>query len=207
MFYSLVAGVFPQLATARIRSSLLFCDTVSTLRQDIQQPSRRTLQRHAVEIDLATMVFCRRHMLTPNKAWSAHLRIDASPQYGREYLVAELDFIPLQGLTTATTLLELARKNQVRLLQLRLLGSRAMSTPHKMAELLEMLRMESADLACTLCRVYTLLSDMGAEAGLWSVPNAPEGDTDDTHATTTNMFCRSLAISDMDHALHHATVF
>ena len=64
--------------------------------QDMQFPSRVTLQRSRLELDLATMVYSRRFILNASSQWFCHIRADSSPQGGRDFFVAEFDRLHVQ---------------------------------------------------------------------------------------------------------------
>mgnify|MGYP001818173662 CR=1 FL=1 len=47
--------------------------------------------RACCELDFASMVYARRCLFSSEQTWHVHLRVDASPQGGRDYLVVEGD--------------------------------------------------------------------------------------------------------------------
>ena len=171
----------------------------------LPNPSRATLNRSKIELDMASMVFCRRFLLTCNSDWWLHLRADASPQGGRDYFVVETDvfslspeqpFNPAANHPISKALAEGRVQVRTRLLPLQILGCRASSSVHKAKALITSLRLESADLEVSLSRTATLMFDFGAEAGIWSMPSQGLPDQ--------RLFNRSLPIADADHGLHHA---
>ena len=46
----------------------------------LPSPSRTTISRSKIELDMASMIFCRRFVLTSKADWWLHLRADASPR-------------------------------------------------------------------------------------------------------------------------------
>ena len=52
-----------------------------------------TLLSSRLELDLATMVFCRRFILNSQSQWYIHLRADSFPQGGRDYFISEYDYV------------------------------------------------------------------------------------------------------------------
>ena len=93
-----------------------------------------------------------------------------------------------------------------RLCPLQILGKRATGTAHKARSCLRMLSLE-ANVDDARVAVRSLLSDMGVESALWTLPNihvsddaSPargEGDGD-------RCFPESMPLGDMDHMLHLA---
>ena len=192
------------------------------LRQPIPVPSRWALNRARLELDFATMIFCRKHILNVHTPWFAHVRADASPQGGRDYLVCELDycsFPPECPNEHVTKLLEKGGQIRSRLLPLAIVGAKAASAAHKGKLLLSVLALESASLSETLNRTMSLLFDYGAEAGIWKLSAAHFlGESQaaasasgalvlvgDLHAELARVFPRALPLPDADHSLHHAT--
>ena len=63
-------------------------------------PSKTTLYRYRIDIDLASMLFARTHRFALKIAWFCHCRVDSSPQYGRDYFMSECDLFYPCGVRT-----------------------------------------------------------------------------------------------------------
>ena len=87
-----------------------------------------------------------------------------------------------------------------RLCPLQVLGKQATSTSYKARAALRMLALEADDVNVARSRVYSLLSDMGVESGLWTLPSLCPDDRD--HAES-RCFPNSIPLGDFDHSLHH----
>lgn len=199
------------------------------LQQQLPAPSRWALNRWRLELDFASMVFCRRYLLSVQTDWFAHIRADASPQGGRDFLVCELDrcVIPqrdaqhLSDSQRRITEVEIS----TRLLPLAIVGAKAASASHKALLLMKSLALESESLQETLRRTVTLLFDYGAESGIWKLSAAPfSGSSEPAHfhsplavvpaadphglqdGELCRLFPRALPLADGDHALHHVAV-
>ena len=61
--------------------------------QQVQLPKRLTLYEFRLSIDWACMLWAREWLLTASMDWHCHLRLDSSPQFSRNYLVGELDWV------------------------------------------------------------------------------------------------------------------
>ena len=179
----------------------------------LQTPSAMTLSRSRVELDLASMVYCRRFILTAKKDWFLHVRADASPQGGRDFFMIEADVcemsptLPFRANDPIHKLLGDGRfKIRTRLMPVQIIGCRAASAVHKAKLLLKSLALESDDLQLSLERTASLIFDYGAESGIWSMPSMPDapgfatGDSSGHH-----LFPNALPIGDCDHALHHVS--
>ncbi|CAE7327274.1 CELA2A, partial [Symbiodinium sp. CCMP2456] len=195
------------------------------LQQQLPAPSRWALNRWRLELDYASMIFCRRYLLSVDTDWFVHIRADASPQGGRDFLVCELDrcVIPqrdAQGLSDSQRITEV--EISTRLLPLAIVGAKAASASHKALLLMKSLSLESQSLQETLRRTVTLLFDYGAESGIWKLSAAPFLDSAekahfhspfavvpaaDPHGLQESELCRlfprALPLADGDHALHH----
>ena len=153
------------------------------------------------------MVYCRRFILNPTGPgnWYLHLRSDASPQAGRDYLVSEIDiasfgagefpYVALANKHAAALLGEGRMKITPRLLPLRVVGARAASGVHKGQLVLKSLGMECKDLAVAIQRDYTMMFDFGAESAIWSLPSPDDA--------ASRLFANALPFADCDHSLHH----
>lgn len=130
--------------------------------------------------------------------------MDASPQYGRDYFMAELDLVYTKGITQWN---QLGRDQLVtRLLPGQVLGARSTGLAQKTKKLLHMLSLESERLTGTLSRCCSILSDWGVESGIWRAP-AQLLDEWKHNANYDTLFGLALFIPDADHALHHAPGF
>lgn len=143
-------------------------------KQGLQVPSRMTLLRSRLELDLATMVFCRRFILNSQSQWYSHLRADSSPQGGRDYFICEYDHVKIgsaldTGKQHVSRLLESGTVTlTTRLLPLSIIGSRAASATHKGKQLLRALALDSDSLQASIARCMSLMFDFGAESGQFS---------------------------------------
>ena len=181
--------MFNRLGCACSSRSLRLCLSPALLdhlnRQGIECPSRWTLQRSRIELDLASMIYSKRYVLNSSRMWRLHLRADSSPQGGRDYFVCEYDLVQFQtddvgcwrahstnqpapslAETSVPELLQGGRiKLVTRLLPLSIIGCRAASAVHKGRHLLKALTLDSEDLRTSVGRTMTMLFDFGAEAG------------------------------------------
>lgn len=186
---------------------------------EIRAPSRWVLSRCRLEFDFASMIFARKFLFHPDLQWFIHLRADASPKGGRDFLVSEVDYcqLPAESPQHICRLLENGRI-QIRLLPLTTIGAKAASSVHKGFQLLKVLSMESADLRLSISRTMTMLFDFGAESGIWKLSSAifrPTVDGQPLNAEPEpaqpqqaqppleRLFHRALPLADCDHALHH----
>ena len=120
--------------------------------QDLTVPSKSSLYRYRIYTDLASMLFCRRTLLAAQGHFCLHVRLDASPQFGKEYLNGEADILRIvDGETTVNMLKEAASTRlKKRMLVGQIMGARATSTVHKALKLTHTLSLESECLATTL---------------------------------------------------------
>jgi hypothetical protein len=170
-------------------------------KQGITIPKKSVLYRFRVTADLCTMLFSRQYWMALKYDWRCHLRLDSSPQYGRDYLMAELDLVYTKDVTCWANLSE--QKLVTRLLVGQTLGARSTSLAHKTRKILHMLSLESERLTGTLSRCCSILSDWGVEAGIWKVPAKVLAEFREESNYDT-LFGLALFIPDGDHALHHA---
>ncbi|CAE7035200.1 unnamed protein product [Symbiodinium sp. KB8] len=170
----------------------------------LRAPTKSTLWRARTELDLASMIYARRFLLSTSKTWYLHMRADASPQAGRDYLVTEADICSFGGSHPATS--ENAHVKQLlsqgcmdircRLLPVSIVGARCASACHKGHLMLKSLALECENLQEATKRVSTLMFDYGAEAGIWSLPDPAD--------SSSRLFANALPIADCDHGIHHA---
>ena len=152
------------------------------LQQGLPHPSRVTLQRSQIELDLATMIYSRRCILNCAENWFLHLRADSSPQGGRDYFVCEIDILKVGNDSsssaspstcvanpTPASVFELLQSGHMtlttRLLPLSIIGCRAGSACHKAKQLLRALSLDSESLDTSIARTMTMMFDYGAESG------------------------------------------
>lgn len=188
------------------------------LAQRIDIPSRSTIYRHRLILDMCSMVFSRRHLLNDSGDWICHLRADASPQFGKEYFVVEIDRVDLSNVDETTLLTSMSSAVHCRLMPLQLLGQKAAKTEHKVARLHLALGADCQSVETCLNRTYSCAFDMGVEskifvspasslnaASILSVHTLPIADANaDSSPEAIGRLCpRSLPIGDADHSLHH----
>ena len=172
----------------------------------LRAPTKSTLWRARTELDLASMVYARRFLLNSSRTWHLHLRADASPQAGRDYLVTEADICSFGGGSHPYAPSENAHVKQLllsqgsmdircRLLPVSIVGARCASACHKGHLMLKSLALECENLQEATKRVSTLMFDYGAEAGIWSLPDPAD--------SSSRLFANALPIADCDHAIHH----
>jgi hypothetical protein len=140
--------------------------------------------------------------------WIGHLRCDSSPQYGKDYLVSEMDVVDMTQLSEASDrtgvpkdLLALS----TRLLVIQLVGVRAASSSRKARKLLNALSLESGSLPATIRKIRSILVDLGTESGLWVTPNFESASGGNFKQILEHLFPWALALPDADHGLHHAS--
>lgn len=68
--------------------------------QDIVVPGKSTLYLYRVDLDLASMLFARRHRFALATPWYCHCRCDSSPQFGRDYFMSECDLFYPAGVNS-----------------------------------------------------------------------------------------------------------
>ncbi len=130
----------------------------------------------------------------------APVRIDSSPQYGRDFLMAELDVLYTNNVTAWA---DIGPQQLItRLLPGQTLGARSSGLAHKTRKLVHMLALESERLNVTLTRCCSILSDWGVEAGIWRVPADIVADLQ-RECNYDTLFGLSLFLPDGDHSLHH----
>ena len=164
-------------------------------------PGASLLYDARINLDLCSMLFSRQFVLNPLAAndWVIHLRCDSSPQFGRDYLVSQIDIVQV-GLSYDDTIIT------KRLLPIQCVGSRAGSAPHKIEKLIFALSLESSDVTATADRTCSILTDYGTESLLWFTPR--EGDIAGAAAEAETsedlfLFRWNLPLPDGDHSLHH----
>ena len=132
-------------------------------------------------------------------------RTDSSPQFGKDYLMSELDIVYMSEAKSWKDL-NLNKDNLVtRLLPGQTLGSRSTTLAHKAKKVLRQLSLESELLPGTLSRCYSVMTDWGVESGLWRAPAEILSSLKEAYNYDT-LFGLSLFIPDHDHSLHHVTM-
>jgi hypothetical protein len=139
--------------------------------------------------------------------WVGHLRADSSPQYGKDYLVAEMDVVDMAQLTEASDRTAVPKDLALatRLLVIQLVGVRAASSSRKARKLLNALSLESGSLPATIRKTRSILVDLGTESGLWVTPNFESERGGNFKQILEHLFPWALALPDADHGLHHAS--
>ena len=133
-------------------------------------PSEPTIYRHRLLLDACAMLFSRLMIFNPKDCWSCHIRADSSPQFGKDYFVAEIDHVDLGKVDTTTQLRDMKNLITRRILPLQLVGSRASSAEHKSFRLTLALSADTADTFVTLGRAHSIAFDMGTESKLFVAP-------------------------------------
>jgi hypothetical protein len=118
-------------------------------------PGKSAIYDWRVDLDLASMLYARDHVFVGD--FAAHLRLDSSPQFGKDYLMGECDIV--------RCLVELdVSKIMTRLLVTQCVGVKASSTAHKYSKLGRMTSLEASNPAEFNLQVYSMLTDMGTNA-------------------------------------------
>ena len=147
------------LTTAMLHSCRMLMRPVmfQHFKQELMQsrlPQAPCLYDARITFDMCSMLWAREHLLSLKadraKPWVLHLRCDSSPQFGRDYLVLQADYIQY-GIDAASTVI------QKRLLPIQCVGSRAGSEAHKLDKLLHSLTLESEQVGVVVGRVAECL--------------------------------------------------
>ena len=171
-------------------------ELVEHFRDRVSMPKRSLLFDYRLYVDYCCMLWAREHVFASDLPdWHTHFRLDSSPQFGRNYLVGELDRICLKRVSpTKVDDVFSCVEISTRLCPLQILGKQATSTAFKARSCLRMLSLEcDVGLAREKCR--SLLTDMGVESGLWVLP--------DLGGEGGRCFPESMPLADSDHMLHH----
>lgn len=103
-------------------------------------PSSALLYDTRITFDMCTMLFARQFLFSRSadcaRPWIAHLRCDASPQYGRDYLVSQIDYVQFGTSCQDTVITK-------RLLPIQCVGSRSGGSHQKLEKMLFALTLES----------------------------------------------------------------
>ena len=148
-----------------------------------------------INIDWASMLYAREFVFTEKEWWIGHLRLDSSPQFAKNYLVGEIDKVCCSHANPSSDTVLDDIQIVVRLLPLQVLGKLAANTAYKTRSCNHMLNLE-CDSGLARFRLRSLMSDMGVESGLWTVP--------DFTSPEEKFFPFILPIADLDHGIHHA---
>ncbi len=138
------------------------------LQQKPAFPKKSAIYDYRVTLDLATMLFARGYYFSLREEWWVHIRLDSSPQFGRDYFMGEVDVIYPKDVKDFASLEK--GKLVTRMLPGQCLGARATGLAVKTRKLLHMLALESQHLAGTLSRCCSYLSDFGVEHGIAQAP-------------------------------------
>ena len=160
------------------------------------------------------MIFSRRHVFTSCGNWIVHIRADASPQFGKEYFVVEIDKVDLSTVGEGKTLSAMKFFVSRRILPLQVLGQKASKAEHKVCRLLMALSSDCESTEVTLSRAYSIAFDMGKlfvapacgndSAGMCVLPIQDGESQRDHDLDEVNRLCpRALPLGDADHAMHH----
>lgn len=130
------------------------------------------------------------------------MRADSSPQFSKDYLIVECDYVRLESvysLDPGSVLKELTWDTRV--LPIQVLGRKATSTAFKYRALLRSVHLETGNTSLAKVRTSSFLNDMGVESKLSLLPNIDgEGDQD---GQGRRAFPNTLPLHDIDHSLHH----
>lgn len=167
-------------------------------------PSASLLYDARINLDMCSMLYARQYLFNEavnrQHPWVCHVRCDSSPQFGRGYLVTQVDYVLLGENYIHTSITK-------RLMPLQCVGSRSGSAAHKLEKIKFCIGLESDDIAFTADRVCSILTDFGTESCLWFTPSSSSGDgldvDDVASAEDLLMFKYGLPLPDADHALHH----
>lgn len=142
------------------------------LQQKPAFPKKNAIYDYRVTLDLATMLFARGYYFSLCEEWWVHIRLDSSPQFGRDYFMGEVDVIYPKDVKNFASLEKgkLVTELVTRMLPGQCLGARATGLAVKTRKLLHMLALESQHLAGTLSRCCSYLSDFGVEHGIAQAP-------------------------------------
>lgn len=119
-------------------------------------PSPSLLYDMRITLDLVTMLYARETIFSKSSdrvtPWVLHLRCDASPQFGRDFLVTQADIV-WYGTTHKDT------RIQKRLLPIQCIGSRAASAGQKLEKLVHTLTLESERVPQLQTRDFTFAAN------------------------------------------------
>ena len=141
--------------------------------------------------------WAREFLFREDVQWALHLRADSSPQFSRDYLVTECDYVCLENVYSLNP--ENVLKSlewTTRVLPIQVLGRKATATPYKFRALLRSLHLDTGNVDLAKSRTYSFLNDMGVESKLALLPDI---DSD----INRRAFPHTLPWHDVDHALHH----
>ena len=63
-------------------------------------PKKTSLYKYRISIDLATILWARRHRFGLDRPFYVHCRLDASLQYGKDYFMSEADIVYPEGINS-----------------------------------------------------------------------------------------------------------
>lgn len=104
-------------------------------------PKKTSLYKYRISIDLATILWARRHRFGLDRPFYVHCRLDASLQYGKDYFMSEADIVYPEGINSWQ---DVSREGTLytRLLVGQTLGARASGVAVKTKKLLHQLALE-----------------------------------------------------------------
>ena len=139
-------------------SGLQFTDTNPTnkleVSKDIIVPRKSALYTWRINIDLASILFARRHWFSSSTSWYIHCRLDSSPQFGRDYLMSEVDVWYPEGFESWKNI---ADGLHTRLLVGQTIGARASGVVIKTHKLLHQLELDACQVVQTCLWVWHFL--------------------------------------------------
>lgn len=193
--------------------------------------SSYTILNARILMDLASMVHCRRGLLSCanlQRGQAIHLRCDASPQFGRDYLLTSADIVfkHCEDQLSNPTWLSMKEAKGIifRMMPTQCLGLKASSLPYKLRRLVHLLSLETESLEELRKSLYSIVSDQGTESGFYISPYVPPAISQQTvhvdalvnvhiatqqavadlKATELEHFLPfALPIADYDHQTHH----
>ena len=134
--------------------------------------------------------------------WALHLRADSSPQFSRDYLVIECDYVDLESVYSLDPSTVLEKLNwKTRVLPVQVLGRKATSTAFKYRALMRSVHLETGNANLAKLRTCSFLNDMGVESRLSLLPDLDDDNREEV--PLRRAFPNTLPLHDIDHALHH----
>ncbi len=103
-------------------------------------PSSALLYDARISTDMCTMLFAREVLFSQDadrkQPWIVHIRADSSPQFGRDFLISQLDYVQFGTSCKDTVITK-------RLLPIQCIGSRSAGSHQKLEKMLFALTLES----------------------------------------------------------------
>lgn len=139
-------------------------DFIKRQRAQHPTPHKTTLNTWRVDVDLACMVHSRNHVLVKQRVAGLHLRVDSSPQGGRDFVIIEIDVAGHEMTSWPTSV-------YTRVLPPQCVGSRAGSAAAKLDRLRFTASLECSDLDMFYSSCRTILTDLGAQSNISQQPS------------------------------------